>query len=104
MRLVLPVVECTIYTVQSNLFASYGHQGDRNNKCPYYRGIRFREVGFLWISVSQGPRELSAIERCRIIEVSVRVRSTVRAFFFFLYLQIVNLLSLQFLTMAIQSM
>ena len=31
----------------------YGHQGDRN-KCPYYRGVRFREVGFIWISVSQG--------------------------------------------------
>ena len=41
----------------------YGHQGDRN-KCPYYRGARFREVGFIWISVSQGPSELSVIERC----------------------------------------
>ena len=41
----------------------YGHQGDRN-KCPYYRGVRFREVGFIWISVSQGPSELSVIERC----------------------------------------
>ena len=42
----------------------YKHQGDRN-KCPYYRGICFREVGFIWISVSQGPSELSEIERCR---------------------------------------
>ena len=41
----------------------YGHQGDRN-KCPYYRGVRFGEVGFIWISVSQGPSELSVIERC----------------------------------------
>ena len=41
----------------------YGHQGDRN-KCPYYRGVRFREVGFIWISVSQGPSELSVKERC----------------------------------------
>ena len=41
----------------------YGHQGDRN-KCPHYRGVRFREVGFIWISVSQGPSELSVIERC----------------------------------------
>ena len=41
----------------------YGHQGDRN-KCPYYRGVRLREVGFIWISVSQGPSELSVIERC----------------------------------------
>ena len=62
----------------------YGHQGNRN-KCPYYRGIRFREVGFIWISVSQGPGELSVIERCGIIEVSVRVGSTVRAFFLFVF-------------------
>ena len=41
----------------------YGHQGDRN-KCPYYRGVHFREVGFIWILVSQGPSELSVIERC----------------------------------------
>ena len=41
----------------------YGHQGDRN-KCPYYRGVSFREVGFIWISVSQGSSELSVIERC----------------------------------------
>ena len=41
----------------------YGKQGDRN-KCPYYRGVRFREVGFIWISVSQGQSELSVIERC----------------------------------------
>ena len=41
----------------------YGHQGDRN-KCPYYRGVRFKEVGFIWFSVSQGPSELSVIERC----------------------------------------
>ena len=41
----------------------YGHQGDRN-KCPHYRGVRFREVGFIRISVSQGPSELSVIERC----------------------------------------
>ena len=41
----------------------YGHQGDMD-KCPHYRGVRFREVGFIWISVSQGPSELSVIERC----------------------------------------
>ena len=43
----------------------YEHQGDKN-KCPYYsnRGVHFREVGFIWISVSQGPSELSVIERC----------------------------------------
>ena len=27
----------------------YGHQGDRN-KCRHYRGVRFREVGFIWIN------------------------------------------------------
>ena len=48
--------------IQSNLFY-YRHQGDRN-KCPYYRDVHFREVGFIWISVSQGPSELSVIERC----------------------------------------
>ena len=26
--------------------------------------VRFREVGFIWISVSQGPCELSVIDRC----------------------------------------
>ena len=41
----------------------YGHQGDRD-KCPHYTGVRFREVGFIRISVSQGPSELSVIERC----------------------------------------
>ena len=41
----------------------YGHQGDRD-KCLHYRGVRFREVGFIWISVSQGPSELSVIVRC----------------------------------------
>ena len=41
----------------------YGHQGDRN-KCPYYRGVRFREIGFICISVSQRLSELSVIERC----------------------------------------
>ena len=41
----------------------YGHQGDRN-KYPYYRGVHFREVGFISISVSQGPSELSVIESC----------------------------------------
>ena len=41
----------------------YGHQGDRD-KCPHYRGVHFRELGFIWISVSQGPSELSVIERC----------------------------------------
>ena len=40
----------------------YGHQGDRN-KCLYYRGVHFREEGFIWISVSQGPSELSIIEK-----------------------------------------
>ena len=41
----------------------YGHQGDRD-KCPHYRGVPFREVGFIWISVSQGSSELSVVERC----------------------------------------
>ena len=41
----------------------YGPQGDRD-KCPHYRGVSFREVGFTWISVSQGPSELSVIKRC----------------------------------------
>ena len=41
----------------------YGHQGERD-KCPQYRGVRFGEIGFIWISVSQGPSELSVIERC----------------------------------------
>ena len=83
------LISYTIYTVQSNLFIT-------DNKCSYYRGIRLREVGFIWISVSQEPRELSVIERCRkgIIKVSVRRGSTVCAFYFFSYLQIVNLLSL----------
>ena len=58
----------------------YGHQGDRN-KCPYYGGIRFREVGFIWTSFPQGPGELSVIERC-IIEESVRRGCTVCALFF----------------------
>ena len=40
----------------------YGHQGNRN-KYPYYRGVRFREVGFQRISVSKGAIELSVIER-----------------------------------------
>ena len=44
---------------QSNLFIYYGHQGDRNN-CLYYRGVCFREVGFIRISVSQGPKKLYA--------------------------------------------
>ena len=38
-------------------------QGDRN-KCPHDRGVGFTEVAFIWISVSQGPSELSVIERC----------------------------------------
>ena len=43
----------------------YGHQGDRD-KCPHYRGVRFRGVGFIWISVTQGPsdREVSVLKRC----------------------------------------
>ena len=28
------------------------------------KSVRFREVGFIWISVSQGPSELSVIEGC----------------------------------------
>ena len=39
------------------------------NKSPYYRCDRFREVGFIWISVSQGPSELSVIEGCPYGEV-----------------------------------
>ena len=55
-----PLTKCMSTTVKP---LYYGHQGDRN-KCLYYRGVRFREVGFIWISVSQGPSELSVIERC----------------------------------------
>ena len=33
-------------------------------KCPYYRGVSFREINFIWISVPQGPSELSVIDRC----------------------------------------
>ena len=51
----------------------YGHQGHRN-KCPYYRGDRFREVAFKWISVSQGTVRNRGV---RIIEVSVRRGSAV---------------------------
>ena len=41
------------------------HQGDRS-KCPYYRGVFWRTTctGFIWILFSQGPNELSIIERC----------------------------------------
>ena len=39
---------CTQCTVEP---LYYGHQGGRN-KCPHYGGVRFREVGFIWISVS----------------------------------------------------
>ena len=52
---------CTALSTVKPLY--YGHQGDRN-KCPHYGGVRFREVGFIWISVSQGPSQLSVIERC----------------------------------------
>ena len=53
----------TIFSTVEPLY--YGHQGDRD-KCPRYRGVRFREVGFtcIWISVSQGPSEPSVIVRC----------------------------------------
>ena len=40
----------------------YGHQGDRE-KCLYYEGVHFREINFIWISVSQRPSKLSVIER-----------------------------------------
>lgn len=40
----------------------YRHQEDRN-KCPFYGGVRFREVGFTWILVSQVAIELSVIKR-----------------------------------------
>ena len=46
--------------VQPNLFIT-DNKGTEILKCPYYRGVRFREAGFIWISVSQGPSEL---ERC----------------------------------------
>ena len=49
-----------VYTVEPRY---YEHQGDRN-KCPCYRGVRFREVGFIWILVCQGTSELSVIDRC----------------------------------------
>ena len=60
-----PVFNILIYKkhIKLNLKNYYGHQGDRN-ECPYYRGVHFREVGFIWILVSQGPSELSIIERC----------------------------------------
>ena len=35
----------------------YGHKGTGIS-------VRIIEVGFIWISVSQGPSELSVIERC----------------------------------------
>ena len=61
-----PVLLQNAYTVKP---LYYGDQGERN-KCPYYRGVRFREVGFIWISVSQGLAcsrllERSAKERAR---------------------------------------
>ena len=56
---VVVVFECAVQITVKPLY--YGHQGDRN-KCPDYRGVSFREVGFIWIS--QGPSELSVIERC----------------------------------------
>ena len=53
----LPVYSATVEPLY------YEHPVDRN-KCPYYRGVRFREVDFIWISVTQGPSELSIVERC----------------------------------------
>ena len=50
----------TVFTVEP---LYYGHKGDRK-KWPHYRGVRFKEERFVWISVSQGPSELSVIERC----------------------------------------
>ena len=56
--------------------ASVQTLGDKS-KCPYYRGVCFIEVGFIWISVSRGSSELSVMERCPyskgvcIVEVSV---------------------------------
>ena len=47
--------------VQSTEPLYYGHQEDRN-KCPLYGGVRFREEGFIWISVSRGAIELSVID------------------------------------------
>ena len=41
----------------------YRHQGYRN-KCLYFRGVCFRKVRFIRILVSQGPSEMSVIERC----------------------------------------
>ena len=64
-RLVLKTTLSSVSTTVTVEPLYYGHQGDRNN-CPYYRGVRFREVrvGLIWISVSQGPSEMSVIERC----------------------------------------
>ena len=49
-------------TLQSNLFITdtkgTGISVSIKEVC------RFREAGFIWISVSQGPSELSVIERC----------------------------------------
>ena len=51
--------------IQLNLFIT-DTKGIAWNKCLYYRGVRFieDEVGCIWIVVSQGPSELSVIERC----------------------------------------
>ena len=57
------IVYNNIYLLSTVKPLYYGHQGDRD-KCAHYRGVRFREVGFIWISVSRGPSELSVIERC----------------------------------------
>ena len=55
-KAVIKVTSVNLNTVKPRY---YGHEGDRN-KCPQYRGVRFREVGFrcIWISVSQGQSEL----------------------------------------------
>ena len=72
----------SIHWIQSTVKPLYyEHQGDRN-KCPYLEvsvlHVQCREVGFIWILVSQGPSELSVQYRgVRIIEVSVRRGSTV---------------------------
>ena len=33
-------------------------------RCPYFRGVRFTEVEFVWSLVSFGPCGLSVMERC----------------------------------------
>ena len=52
---VLTGFHCTVFDRKGNSFiysrTSLTGQGD-GNKCTYYRGVRFREIGLIWVSVS----------------------------------------------------